>query len=346
VKGINRNIRRFIKWLGPQRAYMLFFLLALTGLVSLMLNAVGQQFTWVRVVQSLLVLVFLVGASVIIGTRFPPEDRRELFIALAPALLALALGLLNRPLLIPFTVAGVGWIAIAAIWIRGHVRQEYATAIKHMRNDEFDKGVKVISDLIKREPEKADHYRFRADLYRMGGKIKRSRADYEKVIELTPDSAVGYNGLAEVYLQDSEYSEALDYARKALELESNQWVMLYNLGMIEDRLSMAPDAIKHLVEALKMGIPDSRHRLLTHLWLARAYQREGKSAEASGEINLLKKEQTGLQEWETIFENEAAAVLRGQLEGDVNLAKQLVSGEAKPEALTSGDVGSKESKRA
>jgi len=346
VKGLNRNIRRFIKWLGPQRAYMLFFLLGTTGLVSLMLNAVGQQFTWVRVVQSLLVLVFLVGASVIIGTRFPPEDRRELFIALAPALLALALGLLNRPLLIPFTVAAIGWIVIAAIWIRGHVRQEYATAIKHMRNDEFDKGVKVISDLIKREPDKADHYRFRADLYRMGSKIKRSRADYEKVIELTPNSAVGYNGLAEVYLQDGEYSQALEYARKALELESDQWVMLYNLGMIEDRLNMSPDAVTHLSGALKVGIPDSRHRMLAHLWLARAYQRQGKSAEVSSEIALLKKEQAGLQEWETIFENEAAAVLRGQLEDDINLAKRLIAGEATPEALTSEGVVAKGSKSA
>jgi len=333
VKAINRNIRRFIKWLGPLRTQLLFFLLALTGLASLMLNAVGQQFTWVRIVQSILVLVFLVGASVIIGTRFPPEDRRELFIALAPALLALALGLLNRPLLIPFTIAAIGWIAIAALWIRGHVRQEYATAIKHMRNDEFDKGVKVISDLIKREPDNPDHYRFRADLYRMGSKIKRAIGDYEKVVELAPESAVGYNGLAEVYLQDDQYQEALNYARKALELEKEQWVMLYNLGMIEDRLKMSPEAITHLLEAFKVGIPDSRHRILAHLWLARAYQRQNKPTEASEEIKLLKKEQTGLQEWETIFENEAAAVLRSQMQGDVNLAKQLISGEAKPEAL-------------
>ena len=43
--------------------------------------------------------------------------------------------------------------------------------------------------------------------------------DYEKVIELSPEAAIGYNGLAEVYLQDREYEQALGYGKKALELE-------------------------------------------------------------------------------------------------------------------------------
>src|SRR5258708_36877957 len=94
-------------------------------------------------------------------------------------------------------------------------------------------------DLTKKGPETADHRRFRAELFRLSGKLKRARSDYEKVIELTPDSGVGYNGLAEVYLQDSEFETALGYASQALDHEPDHWVAPYNLGMIEDRLNMA-----------------------------------------------------------------------------------------------------------
>jgi len=308
-------------------------LLALTGLVSLILNAVGQTYSWVRIVQSFLLIGFLVGAAAIVMSRFPPDERKQLRLALTPSLLAVAIGLLFPQYLLFFALAAIGWLFIALLIVRGRVSQEYQTAIKHMRNNEFDEAIKVISDLIKREPDKADHRRFRAELFRLSGKVKRARADYEKVVELTPDSGVGYNGLAEVYLQDGEFEEALGYARKALEREPDHWVAPYNLGMIEDRLKMSTETLDHLNQAIKVGVPDSRHRLLIHLWKARAYQRQGKSFDASGEIDQMKKERTGLEEWKTIFDNEAASVLRDVLEDDVQLATRLVSGEATPEAL-------------
>jgi tetratricopeptide (TPR) repeat protein len=217
--------------------------------------------------------------------------------------------------------------------MRSRVRQEYQDAIKFMRNNEYDDAIKVMSELIKKEPENADHRRFRAELFRLSGKLKRARSDYEKVVELTPESGVGYNGLAEVYLQDGEFETALGYARQAFDHEPDHWVAPYNLGMIEDRLNMADDALKHLQQALKIGIPDSRHRLLTHLWMARSYYREGKSADVDAEVQGMKREKDGLQEWQTIFESEAAAVLRNVLEDDVKLAGQLVNGESGPDAL-------------
>ena len=329
-----KSIRTTIKWLGPQRAQLFFLLLAITGLISLILNAVGQAQAWVRVVQSFLLIAFMVGATVIIVTRFPPQDRRQLRIALTPALLAISLGLLFTNYIAYFTLAAIGWLFIALFIIRGRVRQEYQVAIKYMRNNEYDEAIKVMSGLIKEEPDKADHRRFRAELYRLSGKIKRARGDYEKVVELTPESGVGYNGLAEVYLQDGEFQEALGYAQKALELEPDHWVAPYNLGMIEDRLEMSQQALVHLQQADKTGIPDSRHRLLTHLWMARAYARQGQSPDAEKQILLMRNEQDGLQEWQTIFESEAAAVLRGVLEEDVNLAGQLVKKETSVEALT------------
>lgn len=334
-----KSIRRVINWLGPARAQIIFFLLAITGFASLILNAVnaqGKPQDWVPVVQSLLAIVFLVGAALVFLSRLSPDERKQAAIVIVPALIALSLGLLF-PSLLPFFVPVVlGWLVIVFIAMRGRVRREYQDAIRHMRKNEYDEAIKVMSDLIKAEPDDADHRRFRAELFRLAGKVKRARADYEKVIELQPESGVGYNGLAEVYLQDGEYEQALPYARQALEREPDHWVAPYNLGMIEDRLQQWPSALDHLNQALTVGVPDSRHRLLIHLWLARAYYQQGKTAEAEAEIAQMKHERTGLQEWQTIFESQEAAVLRDVMLGDVQLAGQLVSDGASLDVLKAG----------
>jgi tetratricopeptide (TPR) repeat protein len=226
-------------------------------------------------------------------------------------------------LFIPF---GVGWVIIAFLASQSRVRREYQAAIKHLRKGEYDDAIRVMTDLISEEPQVADHYRFRAELFRLHGKLKRAQKDYQKVIELMPDSGVGYNGLAEVFLQDGDNAQALGFAQKAYAMERSYWVAPYNLGMIEERLGQLGTAVEHLREALKVGIPDSRHRLLVHLWLIRAQVGQNKLSEAEAELTALRNERPGLREWKTVFESEEAAVLKDVLEADIQQAEGLIEG--------------------
>src|SRR5258708_34630953 len=114
-----------------------------------MLNAVGQTSSWVRIVQSFLLIGFLVGAAAIVMSRFPPDDRRQLRLALTPSLLAVAIGLLFPQYLLFFALAAIGWLFMALVIIRGRVGPEYHTGIKHMRNTYFDEACRVMTDLIK-----------------------------------------------------------------------------------------------------------------------------------------------------------------------------------------------------
>lgn len=331
-----KRIQRVIDWLGPTRTRVIFVLLAVTGLLSLMLNAVNikdHPAAWVPPVQSALLVAFLVGAAIAVVSRFGPDTRRQAALIVGPALVAISLGILFPSLILFFVPVGLGWMVIAPVAMRGRVSKEYQTAIKHMRKSEYPQAIKVISALIDREPDKSEHYRFRAELYRLSGKIKRARTDYQRVIDLEPESGVGYNGLAEVYLQDGEYAEALPFARQALEREPDSWITLYNLGMIEDRLKIWADAVKHLNSALEVGVPDSRHRLLTHLWLARSHFAQNQRAEAEREIEKLRRERGGLREWKEIFESEQAAVLRNVLLEDVELAEKLADNGTALDAL-------------
>jgi len=326
-------IGRFIRWLGPGRTRAIFILFALTGLFSLMLNAVQPREDWVTLTQSGLAVGFLVGAAVIVLGRFDRDERRQVLIVIGPALVALSLGLFV-PSIAPATlVIAAGWIVISVIIGRAGIRQEYQKAIRFMRKGEYQSAIDIMTDLIKEEGQNADHRRFRAELYRLMGNLKRAEADYKKVVELMPKSGVGYNGLAEVCLQDLRYQEAREYGLKALALEPNEWVPAYNLGMVEDRMGLWAEAAEHLRGALAAKIPEGRHRLLAHFWLLRAAANLGDSNGVEAASRALRAEKKALAEWKMIFEVEGSTTLRNVLAADVALAERLIKGENKPEDL-------------
>jgi tetratricopeptide (TPR) repeat protein len=236
-------------------------------------------------------------------------------------------------LLLPLTGAALGWIVAGLFLFRSRGPMEYQKAVRHLRRNEYEEAVKAMDGLIKSEPDEPNHYRFRAELLRLWGKLDRARRDYARIIELEPDSAVAYNGLAEVSLQSGDYERALDAAFKAAELAPDEWVALYNLGMIEDRLSHSADAITHLEKALLLKVPDVRHRLLIHLYLARAYVRSDDLTSAEEQLKAMKKYRGGLEEWQKILDNEQASTLRAVLGADVRTAQDLVDGKLALAAL-------------
>lgn len=106
---------RFIAWLGVGRARFIFGLLAITGLLSLMLNAIEPPEAWIPTAQTALAALFLVGAAAAVITRFDGLERRQILILIAPALGALILGLFVPQWFAALAVIAVGWIAVALI---------------------------------------------------------------------------------------------------------------------------------------------------------------------------------------------------------------------------------------
>jgi tetratricopeptide (TPR) repeat protein len=135
--------------------------------------------------------------------------------------------------------------------------------------------------------------------------------------------AVGMNGIAEVAVQRGMYKEALPSAQKALEMAPTQWVAAYNLGMIKDRLNDSPAVIDSLQKALAIKVPDVRHRLLVYLYLARAYSRQGDMTQAEAMVKELRRQRTGLEEWEVILKSDQAQVLRDVMAADIEAARKL-----------------------
>lgn len=330
-------IRQIQLFLGPGRVRALILLFAITGLISLMLNAIVNQYDWVRLVQSGLVLVFIVGAALIVGGRMRQEERGRWIAILLPAVIAVFIALIIAPQYGAVLVGGaLGWIVAALFLTRSRMPMEYKEAIKHLRKFEYVETIKVMDRVINADQKEPNHYRFRAEVYRVWGKLGPAVRDYQTMTKLAPDSPVAYNGLAEVYLQRGEYPQALEAAQKANELAPGDWVTLYNLGMIEDRLNLSDDVVEHLQKALALKVKDTRHRVLIHFYLARAYARQGQLEAANEQVATLKKLNNGLEEWHTILDDKQADTLRAVLGADVEAAQALVNGKLLVADLVAG----------
>ncbi|MDI9637270.1 tetratricopeptide repeat protein [Geitlerinema splendidum] len=333
-------LERLTLFLGPARLRAIVIVIAVTGLLSLMLNVVVDEYDWVRPVQSLLAFGAVIGVLVIVMGRMDPVDRARWAAIAAPAIGALILAATVLPqFALPLAGAAVGWVVAGLFVFRSKAPTEYQRAVKFLRRGQLDDAIQVMNEVIRNDQNDPRHYRFRAELLRLNGKIDRARKDYMRMTELDPESAIAFNGLAEVELQAGKYESALAAGLKAAELAPDEWVALYNLGMIEDRLQRSEEAAEHLRRALSMKVPDARHRLLIHFYLARALARMGDREGAAEQAAQLRRLKGGLEEWEKILENEQAETLRGVLGEDIRLAAMLVDGRLTPEALAEASNG-------
>lgn len=322
------------RWLGKERSATIGGALIATGLASLILNLVAGDQDWSLAGQTILVVLFLGIATWTVGSRLQGPNRLRLFFTILPALGLVLLALILPASIFPLMLGlAFGWLLASQFLLRHRMSPEYKEAIKQLRNQDYKKAAKAITELINKEPNDVNHYRFRAEMYRLAGQMNKAIKDYEKACEVAPDDPTGYNGLAEVYLQQGDYETAREYGLDAFEREPDFWVAPYNLGMIEDRLDNSQAVIEHLNIVLNRGLPDSRHRLLTYFWLARAYYRLGDSAQSEKMLDKMMHEKAGLKEWTIILEDEQASTLRGVLADDVELARAVIEDHADADSI-------------
>lgn len=326
-------MRQLAAWLGAGRVAVL--VVALVGAVA---GSVIAQFAVEDADTRLSVQLGLVGSfvavlGVALSGRVSGQARQRLWIALGPGLALLALGVVFPPLALFFGGAGLGWMIMGQFVLRGRVRMEYQSAVKHMRAGDYNAAIDVMSDLVRAEPNAAEHYRFRAELFRLANKPRQAARDYRRVIELEPDAITGYTGLAEIAAQQGDYEQAHDYALQATRRDPYGWMPVYNLGMIADRRVDPEAAVEYLERALTRRIEHSRYRLMARVWLARNYYRMGRNVEATRAVEQMRKENNGLREWEMVMQSDDSGPLRDLLADDVALARQLVESRAPLEVL-------------
>lgn len=320
-----RSLRR---WLGPARLQYLIGSLILTGIASTVLQVAFAGEDWVISAQTALVIAFLMIAFSLVAGRLSPQMRGRMAFTLLPALGALALGAIIPGLFRLFAGAAVGWLIASQVLLRNTEKREYKLAVKAMRQRDYDTAIQNMTALIKKEPDVFQHYQFRAQLYRFNNNHRKAQRDYEQIIKLAPDTGIGENGLAELNLRLNNLREARQWSEAAHEKAPDEWVALHNLGLIAERQKDDEAAQNYLQEALDLGLPDVRYRLLTRLILIRSFYRTGNTEQAEALLSELKKDKPGLREWQIMLESEEGSQQLKLLERDIEQAADLLQGES------------------
>lgn len=332
-------ITRFRDWLGASRFWLLIGVFVTTGILSFALSLAAPSVE-ITALQNALALGSLVCIIAILFQRMDSAQRRMWGAILFPAFGLIVLGfVILQQYQVAFLGFAFGWMVVGLLLFgQRQTPNQYRGAIKAMRKGNYKDAVAAMDDLIKLENDVPNHYRFRAELLRLWGKLGRARRDYETMIDISDDDAnkaVAYNGLAEVDLQANKLDSAINAAKQAYDLAPAEWVAAYNLGMIQDRLGQSEQALDSLKKSLGAKVPDARHRLLINLYMVRAYARLNQLDAAHDTLSKLKAERKGLLEWQNILADDQAAVLREVLADDVTLAEKLIEGDVSIEQLVS-----------
>ena len=127
-----------------------------------------------------------------------------------------------------------------------------------------------------------------------------------------------------MHVQAGRFELAKDAALKAHDLYPDNWVPLYNLGLINDRLGDSAAVIEYLSQAFDVKISDGRQRLLAHLYMARAYKRQGNLESAQAEVKQFEAMWKALEDLEKLLADEQSAPLAAVIEEDVKAARALM----------------------
>ena len=153
----------------------------------------------------------------------------------------------------------------------------YATSNRWKASGEFRKAIQLDSTF-------ADSYKWLGDLLVNSPRRLYDQAieAYQKVVELSPDSADGYVGIGDARQAKGQYDEAIGAYQKALRLEPENARVHFGLGKIYyNEKQLYHEAVAEYDQAIKL---DPKF-VEAHLNLADLYQEKGLYQDAIGRYN-------------------------------------------------------------
>jgi len=129
--------------------------------------------------------------------------------------------------------------ALWRIWGRsGDARIDalYRTGVAQMNGGELRKSIATFTRIIELKPGFAEGWNKRATLYFLAGEYRKSLADCAQVIKHNPYHFGALAGYGQIYLRLEDYERALEYFRRALDINPNMESVRLNILLLEQLL--------------------------------------------------------------------------------------------------------------
>lgn len=96
-----------------------------------------------------------------------------------------------------------------------------AGGVEQMRAARFTAAIAAFGEVIRRRPAFAEGWNKRATVHYLAGDFKRSLADCDQVMKRNPYHFGALSGYGQIYFQLGQYDKAIEYWRRALEVNPN-----------------------------------------------------------------------------------------------------------------------------
>jgi len=111
-----------------------------------------------------------------------------------------------------------------------------AEGVEQMQAARFKEAIATFSEVIRRKPSFAEGWNKRATVYYLSADFKRSLADCDEVTKRNPNHFGALSGYGQIYFQLGQYDQALDYWRRALEVNPNLRGVQISIQRLEELL--------------------------------------------------------------------------------------------------------------
>ena len=138
----------------------------------------------------------------------------------------------------PF-VRGFAEQGLWLLWSRSGdaaIDQAMAEGVETMQAGRLPEAIAIFSEVIRRKPDFAEGWNKRATARFLAGDYRRSLADCDQVIKRNPSHFGALSGYGQIYFRLEQYAKALEYWRRALEVNPNQLGVEMNIKQVEQLL--------------------------------------------------------------------------------------------------------------
>jgi tetratricopeptide (TPR) repeat protein len=115
-----------------------------------------------------------------------------------------------------------------------------ARATEDMQAGRYAEAISVLTGVIGKKPEFAEGWNRRATVHYLAGQYEKSIADCHEVLKRNPGHFGALSGMGQIYFQLEDWTQALEWYRRALEVNPNMVGVEMNLRMLEEKLRERP----------------------------------------------------------------------------------------------------------
>ena len=114
--------------------------------------------------------------------------------------------------------------ALWLLWMRSGdpvIDRALAEGSAHMAAGRLPEAIAIFSEVIRRKPAFAEGWNKRATAYFLAGDLQRSLADCGEVVRRNPAHFGALSGYGQIYFQLEQFDRAIEYWRRALQVNPN-----------------------------------------------------------------------------------------------------------------------------